>query len=175
MTAQLSDTITVHRLGAGIGARIDGVRLGGDLSEGAVATIRDALLADKVVFFRGQEHLDDAGQLAFARLLGEPTLAHPTVKGREHANVLPIDSDYGKANSWHTDVTFVDRVPAISILRAVELPPVRRQHGVGQHGARVRRAAAGAEGAGRTGCGRCTATSTTTPGTWTRPASAGWT
>ena len=123
MIAQLSDTITVHRLGAGIGARIDGVRLGGDLSEGAVATVRDALLANKVVFFRGQEHLDDAGQLAFARLLGEPTLAHPTVKGREHANVLPIDSDYGKANSWHTDVTFVDRVPAISILRAVELPP----------------------------------------------------
>jgi alpha-ketoglutarate-dependent taurine dioxygenase len=30
---------------------------------------------------------------------------------------------YGRANSWHTDVTFVDRVPAISILRAVTLPP----------------------------------------------------
>jgi len=123
MTAQLSDTITVHKLGADIGARIDGIRLGGDLSEGTVATVRDALLANKVVFFRDQRHLDDAGQLAFARLLGEPTLAHPTVKGREHAHVLPIDSDYGKANSWHTDVTFVDRVPAISVLRAIELPP----------------------------------------------------
>ncbi|WP_439657477.1 TauD/TfdA family dioxygenase [Lentzea sp. HUAS TT2] len=32
-------------------------------------------------------------------------------------------SEHGKANSWHTDVTFVDRVPAISILRAIELPP----------------------------------------------------
>ena len=27
------------------------------------------------------------------------------------------------ANSWHTDVTFVDRVPAISILRGVTIPP----------------------------------------------------
>ena len=36
--------------------------------------------------------------------------------------MLPIDSDYSKANSWHTDVTFVDRIPAISLLRAVTLP-----------------------------------------------------
>jgi alpha-ketoglutarate-dependent sulfate ester dioxygenase len=37
--------------------------------------------------------------------------------------VLPINSEEGKANSWHTDVTFVDRIPAISVLRAVTLPP----------------------------------------------------
>jgi taurine dioxygenase len=37
--------------------------------------------------------------------------------------VYPVDSAQSKANSWHTDVTFVDRVPAISILRAVTLPP----------------------------------------------------
>ncbi|GAB3897077.1 TauD/TfdA dioxygenase family protein [Kibdelosporangium lantanae] len=121
MTAQL--TRTIHKLGASIGARIDGVHLDGDLPPEAVAEIRSALLTHKVVFLRDQHHLDDNAQLAFARLLGEPTLAHPTVKGQQHANVLAIDSDYGKANSWHTDVTFVDRVPAISILRAVELPP----------------------------------------------------
>jgi taurine dioxygenase len=28
----------------------------------------------------------------------------------------------GRANSWHTDVTFLDRPPAASVLRAVELP-----------------------------------------------------
>ncbi|WP_235497351.1 TauD/TfdA family dioxygenase, partial [Aeromicrobium sp. Leaf272] len=33
------------------------------------------------------------------------------------------DSSHGKANAWHTDVTFVDRVPAISVLRSVTLPP----------------------------------------------------
>ena len=34
----------------------------------------------------------------------------------------PIDSRYDKANSWHTDVTFVDRIPKASLLRAVSLP-----------------------------------------------------
>ncbi|HEY1974821.1 MAG TPA: TauD/TfdA family dioxygenase [Pseudonocardia sp.] len=112
----------VVRIGGRIGARLDGVRLGPDLPAEVVAQIRAALLAHKVIFFRGQHHLDDDGQLGFARLLGEPTTAHPTVRGSS-IHVLPIDSDRTQANSWHTDVTFVDRVPAASILRAVTLPP----------------------------------------------------
>jgi taurine dioxygenase len=128
MTTQLeaptdAQSVTVTKAGGAIGAVIGGVQLGGNLDPATVATIRQALLTHKVIFFRGQEQLDDAGQLAFAKLLGTPTLAHPTsksIEGSEH--VLPIDSDYGKANSWHTDVTFVDRVPAISLLRAVTLP-----------------------------------------------------
>jgi alpha-ketoglutarate-dependent sulfate ester dioxygenase len=112
----------VVKLGASIGAQVDGVRLGGDLDEATVAEIRGALLANKVIFFRGQDHLDDAGQVSFAELLGDLTLAHPTVRNKDNANILPIDSDYSKANSWHTDVTFVDRVPAISVLRAIDLP-----------------------------------------------------
>ncbi len=30
----------------------------------------------------------------------------------------------GKANYWHTDVTFVDRPPAFTLLHAVVIPPV---------------------------------------------------
>ncbi|GLP80877.1 taurine catabolism dioxygenase [Mycobacterium antarcticum] len=56
-----------------------------------------------------------------ARTLGTPTIAHPTVTSRG-ADVLPIDSRYDKANSWHTDVTFVDRIPKASLLRAIALP-----------------------------------------------------
>jgi len=126
MTTQLeaATTVTVTRVGGAIGAVVGGVRLAGDLDPGTIATIRQALLTHKVIFFRGQEQLDDAGQLAFAKLLGTPTLAHPTSKSLDSSeHVLPIDSDYGKANSWHTDVTFVDRIPAISLLRAVTLPP----------------------------------------------------
>ncbi|EKT79466.1 taurine dioxygenase [Rhodococcus opacus M213] len=112
---------SVVKLGAHIGARIDGVRLGGNLDPATVSLIRQALLEHKVIFFRGQEHLTDDSQYAFAELLGSPTTAHPTVTSRG-TKVLPIDSDYGKANSWHTDVTFVDRIPKASILRAVQLP-----------------------------------------------------
>ena len=117
----MSNSPVIVKLGANIGARIDGVRLGGDLSASTVKAINDALLTHKVIFFREQHHLDDESQLAFARTLGTPTIAHPTVTSRG-ADVLPIDSRYDKANSWHTDVTFVDRVPKASLLRAIALP-----------------------------------------------------
>jgi alpha-ketoglutarate-dependent sulfate ester dioxygenase len=113
---------TVVRIGGRVGARLDGVHLGPDLPAATVAAIRAALLAHKVIFFRGQGHLDEQSQLGFARLLGEPTTAHPTVQGHG-THILPIDSDRSRADSWHTDVTFVDRIPAASILRAITLPP----------------------------------------------------
>ncbi|AEF42326.1 TauD/TfdA dioxygenase family protein [Hoyosella subflava] len=113
--------LTVQRLGEHIGAVIHGVRLGGDLSPDQADAIRRALLAHKVIFFRGQHHLDESGQYDFAQLLGTPTTAHPTVTSFGE-RVLPIDSENGRANSWHTDVTFVDRIPKASILRPEVLP-----------------------------------------------------
>ncbi|WP_280399888.1 TauD/TfdA dioxygenase family protein [Nocardia carnea] len=112
----------VVKLGAEIGARIDGVRLAGDLGPAAVEVIRKALVQHKVIFFRGQHHLTEDGQYEFAELLGSPTTPHPTVTSHGE-KTLAIDSEYGAANSWHTDVTFVDRIPKASILRAVTLPP----------------------------------------------------
>ncbi|MFF0544220.1 TauD/TfdA dioxygenase family protein [Nocardia thailandica] len=120
--APAGDTaIQVVRLGAHIGARIDGVRLGGDLDRATVAAIRAALAEHKVIFFRGQHHLTEDGQYAFAELLGTPTTPHPTVTSAG-AKSLAIDSHQTRSNVWHTDVTFVDRVPAASILRAEALP-----------------------------------------------------
>jgi taurine dioxygenase len=111
----------VVKLGAHIGARIEGVQLAAGVDQATAREINDALLDHKVVFFRGQHDLDDAGQYEFATALGTPTIAHPTVVSRGR-QVLPIDSRYDKANSWHTDVTFVDRIPKASILRAITLP-----------------------------------------------------
>ncbi|MEX0172326.1 TauD/TfdA dioxygenase family protein [Streptomyces sp. LMG1-1-1.1] len=116
-------TITVQKVGGRLGAVISGVRLGGDLPAETVAEIRAALLAHKVVFFRGQDHLDEDAHEAFGRLLGTP-VAHPTVPSADGRYSFPIDSDYGgRANQWHTDVTFVPAYPAFSILRAVVIPP----------------------------------------------------
>jgi taurine dioxygenase len=113
--------IDVRRVAGNIGAVIRGVRIGGDLDPAVVAEIRRALLAHRVVFLRDQDHADDTTQRAFAELLGTVTKPHPTVAGDGDA-ILPIDAEHGKANSWHTDVSFVDRVPSISILRAITLP-----------------------------------------------------
>ncbi|MER7248186.1 TauD/TfdA family dioxygenase [Kribbella sp. NPDC000426] len=174
MTTQLqAPEITVTKAGGALGAVIGNVELGGGLAPETVAAIRQALLDHKVIFFREQHHLDDAGQLAFAELLGTPTLAHPTSKSLDGAaNVLPIDSDYSKANSWHTDVTFVDRIPAISLLRAVTLPA----YGGATTWANTVAAYAGLPvplKGSLIGSGPCTATCTTMPVTRTRAGSAG--
>src|ERR1700744_2972560 len=121
MTAPSASTLTVTQLGSRIGARIDDVRLAGDLDTDTVGQIRDALLRHKVIFFRDQHHLDDAEQHAFATRIGTP-IAHPAVQQENMPVITPINSDYGKANRWHTDVTFVANYPAASILRAVTLP-----------------------------------------------------
>ena len=116
-------TVSVQQLGGRIGARIDGVRLGGDLPDDTVAQIRSALLRHKVVFFRQQHHLDDEQHIAFAERLGPLTTAHPTVNTGS-GRVFRVTANRGMAaNAWHTDVTFVDRIPAISVLRSVTLPP----------------------------------------------------
>jgi taurine dioxygenase len=119
----MNDSVTVTKLGSRLGARIDGVQLGGDLDPDTVEQIHQALLAHKVIFFRGQHHLDDAGQLAFAARLGTP-VGHPAALAAVPGapTITPIDSEYGKANRWHTDVTFAADYPAASILRAVILP-----------------------------------------------------
>ncbi|KDE99549.1 dioxygenase [Mycolicibacterium aromaticivorans JS19b1 = JCM 16368] len=115
--------ISVTRLGSKIGATIDGVRLGGDLDATIADEIYQALLTYKVVFIRGQHHLDDQQQEAFGRLLGTP-VGHPTIRHADADKPLiqPIDSEWGKATQWHTDVTFTADYPKASILRAVTLP-----------------------------------------------------
>ena len=120
----MTDQITVTKLGSRIGARVDGVHLGGNLAPAAVDEIRRALLTHKVIFFRGQHHLDDQQQLAFGGLLGTP-VGHPAagaLAAKGAPVITPINSEYGKANRWHTDVTFAANYPAASILRAVTLP-----------------------------------------------------
>lgn len=118
-------TIDVAPVAGSLGAELSGFRVSPDLPDDVVARVRTAILDHKVVFIRGQDHLDDAAQTAFAQRLGELTTAHPTVAGvQDQHHVLPIDSGRGnRANSWHTDVTFVDRPPSFSLLRAVVLPP----------------------------------------------------
>jgi alpha-ketoglutarate-dependent sulfate ester dioxygenase len=64
------DALDVRSITPAIGAEIHDVRLSGELPSKTMAAIRDALLRHRVVFFRGQGHLDDAEHQAFARLLG---------------------------------------------------------------------------------------------------------
>ncbi len=117
-----------------------------------------------MIFFRDQHHLDDQQQLAFGGLLGTP-VGHPAaaVLAAKNAPVItPINSEYGKANRWHTDVTFAANYPAASILRAVTLPSLWRIDAVGLHRRGLRATCPSRSSAWSRTCGHCTATATTT-------------
>lgn len=110
---------------AHIGAEIRGIKLSGDLSSQTIAAINSMLLEHKVIFFRDQDHLDDAEQERFALRFGK-LVPHTTLgatKGR--ASLVEIDSARSgyRADLWHTDLTFVEAYPKIAVLRGVIIPP----------------------------------------------------
>src|SRR5690242_8579917 len=85
----------VIKQAARIGAEIRNVRLSGDLPEQTIGAINEILLEHKVIFFRNQQHLDDAEQERFAIRLGK-LVAHPTVgASRGTASILELDSARG--------------------------------------------------------------------------------
>lgn len=116
--------LLVKPLTGRIGAEIQGIKLSGELDEEVVAEINQALLQYKVIFFREQQHLTDLEQESFAALLGTP-LNHPSVPVKDGtAHTLSIDSRGGRADSWHTDITFLENYPKATILRNVVAPEV---------------------------------------------------
>ena len=127
--------LDITPLSANIGAVIRGVDVR-NLDEATVREIRRVWLERKVVFFPEQD-LDPVSHQAFAAQFGEPTEGHPVIPGIDgYPNVFEIDytkarqlyaaygsvSDQGQGLHWHTDVTFVQRPPLGSILRAVAAP-----------------------------------------------------
>jgi taurine dioxygenase len=111
------------KLGSRIGAEIRGLDISGELSADTVAQIRTALNEHKALVFREANILTDEAQVKFASHFGPLTKAHPTVASVEgEENVLPVDSENGSANNWHTDVTFVVNPPQASTLRSIDVP-----------------------------------------------------
>src|ERR1700734_174336 len=97
--------LDIRLLTGRIGAQVGGINLSGELNEPTVKAIEQALQRHKVLFFRGQHHLDESGQVAFAKLLGD-LVPHPTVPplaGTDY--ILDLDGSHGggRASSWHTD------------------------------------------------------------------------
>jgi len=135
-----STTLDVRPTSGYTGAEIHGVDLSGSLDAATVAEIRAALMRWEVVFFRDQD-ITPAQQVAFARLFGTVTPAHPTLPGLDEqpeilvvsdrkarraahdaAGVATPASEY-EQNNYHCDVTFVPNPPFASILRGLVVPP----------------------------------------------------
>jgi taurine dioxygenase len=117
--------LTLDLLGPSFGAEVVGLDVR-SATDGQVAAIRDALVTYKVLFFRGQDLTDD-DQVELGRRIGDLTPAHPVAGGIDaaHPEVYSIDSadpEFSFSDVWHTDVSFMERPPLGSLLRAVQLP-----------------------------------------------------
>jgi alpha-ketoglutarate-dependent taurine dioxygenase len=124
-------SLDVRPMAGHIGAEILGVDLAQPLDAATVAEIRSTLLRWKVVFFRDQD-ITQRQHIAFGRLFGEVTPAHPTLPAAfpEYPEILLLGrgNEFMKAgprieSRWHTDVTFVPNPPMASILRGIVIPP----------------------------------------------------
>jgi alpha-ketoglutarate-dependent sulfate ester dioxygenase len=115
--------LEIRKVTANIGAEVTGVDLTTELDANTVAGLRLALNEHRALVFSNVD-IGDLGQQRFANAFGPLTAAHPTVPSLEGApNVLPVDSELGRANHWHTDVTFVVSPPQLSTLRSIVIPP----------------------------------------------------
>ncbi|MFE1772809.1 TauD/TfdA dioxygenase family protein [Streptomyces sp. NPDC059008] len=126
MTTVSAGELEIIRLTGNIGAEIRGLDLASDLPQDTITAIRTALVTHKVIFFRSQHALDGPAQEHLARRFGTPTTAYPTLPSLGGAPAI-LDLDYQnsplRADFWHADVTFIQRPPLGSLLRAVSLPP----------------------------------------------------
>lgn len=76
MTVIAPPQLPLTPLGPNFGAELHGVDLA-RLGDEQIQAIREALVAYKVLFLRGQDGLDDTAQIEFGRRLGEVTAGHP--------------------------------------------------------------------------------------------------
>jgi taurine dioxygenase len=121
--------IEVKRLAGGCGAEVAGVDLTRPLDASVVGEIRQAIVDNLVLFFRGQGGMQDADQVRFASYFG-PFGRDPFVEGEEtHPNVIKVakEADEGDkptfGGNWHSDWSFLETPPAFTLLHARELPP----------------------------------------------------
>jgi taurine dioxygenase len=117
--------IDVERLTPTIGALVSGVDLNAIKNPVVYEEIRQALWDNKVIFFRKQP-LTPQAHLALGRTFGEME-KHEFFPHVDGAPEIQVIANSGKkspdTDRWHADVTFREKPTAVSILRAVEIPP----------------------------------------------------
>lgn len=126
-TARAYEHIAAEPLAAAMGAEIRGVDLAA-LTDAQFAEIEHALYRHKMIFFRDQSISHD-DQEAFAKRFGR--FAEDAYSaGASGRNVQPLikeadtRADHIFGSGWHSDSPFLAHPPSVTMLRAVEVPPV---------------------------------------------------
>ncbi len=103
-----------------LGAEIRNVRLSSELSDEVIRAVKQLLLKHKVLFFRGQRHLDQVEQERFAVRLGNLVTEVDATDGT--SSILKEESGGGGlASEWHTEVMLYV-YPKIAVLRSSVIP-----------------------------------------------------
>jgi len=119
--------ITAVPLAAAMGAEIQDVDLS-NLSDAQFEDIQHALFRHKMIYFRDQQ-ISHGDQEAFSLRFGRFAEDAYTKGVDGHINVQPVIKEADKrvamifGSGWHTDSPFLPEPPAISMLRAVQVPP----------------------------------------------------
>lgn len=118
--------LTVTRVGATVGARIEGIDLAAGLDDDTIEAIAEALYEHQVVSVAAPG-LTVEQHLRIARRFGVPERqatdqfgTHPEVP-----EITVIDSANGdRADSWHADETFLEHPPVVNVLHVQQCPEV---------------------------------------------------
>ncbi len=117
-------SIDIHPLSPALGAQINGVDLGRDLTGEQRNAIQQALLDHQVLFFRDQP-ITPQQQARFAANFGDLHI-HPIYPNvPEQPEVLILDTavtDVRDNAIWHTDVTFLPTPALGAVLSAKQVP-----------------------------------------------------
>lgn len=118
----IPSTWTVRRLAGALGAEITGIDVSNVSSED-ISAIR-ALLEEYLVIFLPDQSPSPEEHVSFTRHFGDLE-GHPNLGGGEG---LPPElfqlsaNEGGIADEWHTDITFDDSPPLMSVLHLVKCP-----------------------------------------------------
>ena len=119
-----TEKLTTH-----IGAELSGVSIAEAITnDDLFGTIREALLAHKVLFLRDQQ-ITKSEHVAFASRFGDLE-DHPVAgSDPDHPGLVCIYKDLDSPpdhyeNAWHCDATWREKPPLGAVLRCLECPPV---------------------------------------------------
>lgn len=116
----------VKRVAGALGAELHGVDLGSGIDAARAGELRSLLNEHEVLFLRDQK-IEPAQQKALAAIFG-PLQTHPaydTVENLPEVMILEsTEANPSKIEVWHSDMTFRQHPPSVTVLRGVTIPDV---------------------------------------------------